>query len=94
LFIRLDDRPLIVQFGAANDVEFSEAAKLVANVCDGVDLNCGCPQRWVAKKGFGSCLLQKPEHVAEMVKAVKRLPLGRTDSFSVSVKIRVNDDVK
>ena len=90
----LDDRPLIVQFGAADDVEFSEATKLVANVSDGVDLNCGCPQSWVAKKGFGSCLLQKPEHVAEMVKAVKRLPLENGNQFSVSVKIRVQDDLR
>ena len=41
-----NDRPLIVQF-ASNEVgQFVESAKIVSNSCDGVDLNCGCPQGW------------------------------------------------
>ncbi|GFO43578.1 tRNA-dihydrouridine synthase [Plakobranchus ocellatus] len=40
-----DDRPLIVQFAAKNSDEFASAAEIVAPFSDGVDLNCGCPQR-------------------------------------------------
>lgn len=41
-----DDRPLIVQF-AANDAQtLADAACIVAPFSDGVDLNCGCPQRF------------------------------------------------
>ena len=40
------DRPLVVQFAASNARDFADAAELVAPFTDGVDLNCGCPQRY------------------------------------------------
>ena len=40
------DRPLVVQFAAHNAKDFADAAELVAPFADGVDLNCGCPQRY------------------------------------------------
>ena len=40
------DRPLVVQFAASNARDFADAAELVAPFADGVDLNCGCPQRY------------------------------------------------
>ena len=43
----IGDRPLVVQFAASNARDFADAAKLVAPFADGVDLNCGCPQRLV-----------------------------------------------
>ncbi|TSM20253.1 tRNA-dihydrouridine(20a/20b) synthase [NAD(P)+]-like [Bagarius yarrelli] len=39
------DRPLIVQFAAKEAQTLATAAGLVAGFSDGVDLNCGCPQR-------------------------------------------------
>lgn len=49
-------------------------------------MNCGCPQRWTYKDGYGCALLRKPEKIEDMVKAVRRnLPA----SFAVSVKIRL-----
>ncbi|RMX45909.1 hypothetical protein pdam_00011025, partial [Pocillopora damicornis] len=51
------DRPLIVQFAANNAKDFADAAEIVAPFSDGVDLNCGCPQRmkslevWVLSLG-------------------------------------------
>lgn len=58
------DRPLVVQF-AANDAEvFSAAVEYVAPHADGVDLNCGCPQRWAMSEGLGSQLLR---HVSDCV---------------------------
>ncbi|XP_070397291.1 tRNA-dihydrouridine(20a/20b) synthase [NAD(P)+]-like isoform X2 [Dermacentor albipictus] len=39
------DRPLIVQFAANNATDLANAAELVYRYSDGVDLNCGCPQR-------------------------------------------------
>lgn len=41
-----DDRPLIVQFAAHDAQTLADAACVVAPFSDGVDLNCGCPQRW------------------------------------------------
>ena len=40
------DRPLVVQFAASNARDFADAAELVAPFADGVDINCGCPQRY------------------------------------------------
>lgn len=45
LFILSGDCPLIVQF-AANDARIlSEAAGIVHPYANGIDINCGCPQR-------------------------------------------------
>lgn len=42
----LADRPLIIQFAAKDAQTLATAASLVAPFSDGVDLNCGCPQRY------------------------------------------------
>lgn len=45
LFILSGDCPLIVQF-AANDARLlSDAAQIVCPYANGIDINCGCPQR-------------------------------------------------
>ena len=44
-----EDKPLIVQFAANKAEYFSGSAELVSKHCNGVDLNCGCPQRWAWK---------------------------------------------
>lgn len=45
LFIGVGDNPLIVQFAAKEAQVLCDAALLVCPFADGVDLNCGCPQR-------------------------------------------------
>lgn len=58
---------------------------------DGVDLNCGCPQRWAMKDGYGADLLEKPELVHDMIYQVK----NRTQKpFTVSAKIRLLKDIQ
>ncbi|XP_014213929.1 tRNA-dihydrouridine(20a/20b) synthase [NAD(P)+]-like [Copidosoma floridanum] len=86
-----DDRPLVVQF-AANEVDdYVGAAELIAPYADGVDLNCGCPQRWAMKDGYGADLLTKPQLVKDMVYQVRnRIP----QPFTVSVKIRLLKDLQ
>lgn len=39
------DQPLIVQFAAKDAQTLADAACVVAPFSDGVDVNCGCPQR-------------------------------------------------
>jgi len=40
------DRPLIVQFAANNPDDLATATQFVQRYSDGIELNCGCPQRW------------------------------------------------
>ncbi|XP_041976340.1 tRNA-dihydrouridine(20a/20b) synthase [NAD(P)+]-like [Aricia agestis] len=85
------DSPLIVQFAANNANDFLDASKLVHPYANGVDLNCGCPQRWAMKDGYGCSLLSKPDIIQDLVLGVRNnLP----SHFSVSVKIRILQDIK
>ncbi|XP_015241635.1 PREDICTED: tRNA-dihydrouridine(20a/20b) synthase [NAD(P)+]-like [Cyprinodon variegatus] len=80
------DRPLIVQFAAHDAQTLADAACVVAPFSDGVDLNCGCPQRWAMSAGYGACLINKPELVKDMVRHVR----NQVDNpnYTASIKIR------
>jgi tRNA-dihydrouridine synthase 4 len=81
----------VVQFGAHDITDFARAAEMVAPYCDGVDLNCGCPQSWAIREGVGCALMRNPELVRDMVREAKR----RCGSdFCVSVKIRIHVDIE
>lgn len=84
-----EDRPLVVQFAASNVEDFSKAVSLVAPYADGVDLNCGCPQRWAMQEHYGSYLITDPQLVCEMVRGAKR-----NCDIPVSIKIRINNDIR
>ncbi|XP_046578362.1 tRNA-dihydrouridine(20a/20b) synthase [NAD(P)+]-like [Haliotis rubra] len=86
------DRPLIVQFAASKPKDFADAAEIVSPYADGVDLNCGCPQRWAMADGYGACLIKKPELMCDIVKEARaRVP---QEEFTVSVKIRIHKDIR
>ncbi|GAA5961562.1 hypothetical protein JCM8115_006719 [Rhodotorula mucilaginosa] len=80
---------VIIQFAANDPVQLADAAELVQPWVDGIDLNCGCPQKWAYQEGIGCALLRKPELVHDLVRTTKAR-LGW--NFPVSVKIRVDDD--
>ncbi|XP_048466545.1 tRNA-dihydrouridine(20a/20b) synthase [NAD(P)+]-like [Rhincodon typus] len=83
------DRPLVVQFAANRSQDLADAACIVSPFADGVDLNCGCPQRWAIAEGYGACLINKPELVQDMVRQVRNQV--EHPNFSVSIKIRSLD---
>ncbi|KAK6177226.1 hypothetical protein SNE40_015367 [Patella caerulea] len=86
------DRPLIVQFAADNACDLSTAAEIVYPFSDGVDLNCGCPQKWAMAAGYGSCLIYKPELLCDMVKQTRSKISD--DNFTVSVKMRIHSNLR
>ncbi|KAG8439919.1 hypothetical protein GDO86_005910 [Hymenochirus boettgeri] len=85
------DQPLIVQFAAKEAQVLADAASLVCPFASGIDLNCGCPQRWAMAAGYGACLVNQPELVSDIVRQVRNQI--NKPSFSVSVKIRIHSDI-
>ncbi|KAJ1665886.1 tRNA dihydrouridine synthase [Coemansia sp. RSA 1813] len=65
------DCPVVVQFAAHDPVDLAHAAQIVAPFADGIDLNCGCPQKWAYKERIGAYLSDRPELVQDMVRTVK-----------------------
>jgi tRNA-dihydrouridine synthase B len=57
--------------------------KLLKYKPDLIDLNCGCPVPKIVKSGAGSALMQTPEKIKEIVKA-----LTETTDLPITVKIR------
>ncbi|KAG8439921.1 hypothetical protein GDO86_005911 [Hymenochirus boettgeri] len=84
------DQPLIVQF-AAKEAQVSRCRKSVCPFASGIDLNCGCPQRWAMAAGYGAVLVNQPELVSDIVRQVRNQI--NKPSFSVSVKIRIHSDI-
>ncbi|PIA16614.1 FMN-linked oxidoreductase [Coemansia reversa NRRL 1564] len=77
------DCPVVVQFAAHNPTDFAQAAELVAPYADGIDLNCGCPQKWAYKECIGAYLSERPEAVQDMLHAIKSAV-----NIPCSIKIR------
>ncbi|GAA28153.2 tRNA-dihydrouridine synthase 4-like [Clonorchis sinensis] len=67
------DRPLIVQLASKDPCELSVATEMLAPYCEGIDLNCGCPQKWAMESSLGSALLRKPELIAALVRAARTI---------------------
>lgn len=85
------DQPLIVQFASNNVYDFVRSSTLVSKYCIGVDLNCGCPQRWAQQEGIGACLINKPNFVSDLVKQTRN---QCREDLSVSIKIRIHYDIE
>lgn len=78
--------PTILQFASSNTVDFVKAYALAAPHVAGVDINCGCPQRWAIQQGIGSAMLFKPELIRDMVVQARN---STTTTCPISVKIRL-----
>jgi tRNA-dihydrouridine synthase 4 len=84
----LDD-PVVIQFAASNGLDLANAAELAAPFVSGIDINCGCPQKWAINEKIGSHLMSDPETVRDMVRQVK----ARVD-VPCSIKIRIHRDLR
>lgn len=62
----------IVQIFGNNPETMAQAAKIIQEEIkpDGIDINLGCPVQKAAKQGFGSCQLNDPISVSEIIKAI------------------------
>ncbi len=90
------ERPAVIQlFGSKPEVIVEAALKILEKgslvaardyVCDGIDINMGCPVPKIAQKGLaGAALMKDHNRAVEIVKALKRANLG----LPISVKTRL-----
>src|SRR3989344_2369283 len=84
-----NQRPIVAQIWGTDPGKMYEAACLVRELkFDGIDINMGCPDRAVMKKGAGGAMCTNPALAKEIIKAVKD-GAGKT---AVSVKTRLGFD--
>ncbi|KAI8910845.1 hypothetical protein EDD86DRAFT_127039 [Gorgonomyces haynaldii] len=89
---------VIIQFASSDPIHAGDASALAAPYCNGVDINCGCPQRWAIEEGIGAYLMEHPDTVMDIIAQIKQrtAPVKMQDgsAFPCSVKIRVHSDLK
>lgn len=80
------ERPIIAQIWGNDPEKFFKASQMVKEMgFDGIDINMGCPEKSVVKRGMCSGLINHPELAAEIIKATKQGSGG----LPVSVKTRL-----
>jgi nifR3 family TIM-barrel protein len=83
------ERPIVAQLFGAKPETMERAAALAAELgFDGIDINMGCPDRNVEKRGAGAALCKQPALAQAMIRAAKR----GAGSVPVSAKIRIGYD--
>jgi len=87
LYFTPEERPLIAQVWGNNPENYEKAAKLIVEMgFDGIDINMGCPERSVMKKGSCAALINNPDLAKIIIDAVKT---GADGKVPVSVKTRI-----
>ena len=83
------ERPIVAQFFTSNPDMMRKAASLARDRgFDGVDINMGCPDKNVEKRGAGANLMKFPRLAQEIILAAKE----GAGSLPVSVKTRIGWD--
>lgn len=81
-----EERPLIAQIWGMKPENYTKAAQMIVKMgFDGIDINMGCPERNVVKRGACSGLIHNHKLVAEIIDATKK---GAGD-LPISVKTRI-----
>ncbi|RHY93221.1 hypothetical protein DYB35_010063 [Aphanomyces astaci] len=84
-----EDRPLIVQLAGNDPTTLATAVTLLQHRCDGIDLNLGCPQRCARTGHFGAYLLDDPDLVEQVVRAMVHVA-----NVPITCKIRIQQDIR
>ncbi len=80
--------PVLYQLWGANPEALGYATRVAEERgADAIDLNCGCPVRKVRAANAGSKLMEQPELIRDLVKAMRR-----NTRLPVSIKIRAGTD--
>ncbi len=80
------ERPLVAQIWGSKPEHFYNAAKYIADQgFDGIDLNMGCPQKDVIKKGLCAALIDNHDLAGKIIRATQ----DGAGGLPVSVKTRI-----
>jgi len=83
------EQPIVAQIWGSNPENFYKAAGLIKKLgFDGIDINMGCPDKNVIKKGAGSALIKNPKLAKEIIEAT----ISGAEGLPVSVKTRIGFD--
>jgi nifR3 family TIM-barrel protein len=67
------ERPIVAQIFGNKPENFARTAELLAQMgFDGIDINCGCPDKNVEKQGAGASLIRSPETIVALVRACRQ----------------------
>lgn len=77
------DRPLGVQLFGDNAELLAQAAGMIGDQAELIDVNMGCPVRKVVGTGAGSALLKDTARIAEIVRSVRK-----ATKLPLTIKIR------
>ncbi len=81
--------PIVAQIWGVNPESYYKAGKLIEDQkFDGIDINMGCPDKSIMKKGAGSALISSPALAEELIKALK----DGAKNIPISVKTRIGID--
>ncbi|PVU89657.1 hypothetical protein BB560_006281 [Smittium megazygosporum] len=83
------DRPLIVQFCANDPDSFLQAALLVQDSADAVDLNLGCPQHIARRGKYGAYLMDEWVLISKIIETA-----SKNLKIPVTAKIRVYPEIE
>ncbi|MFA5166242.1 MAG: tRNA-dihydrouridine synthase family protein [Candidatus Paceibacterota bacterium] len=80
------EHPIVAQVFGNNPSYFAKTAQLLKELgFDGIDLNMGCPNKDIEKKGGGAALMKNPGLAREIIRAIKET----VPEFPISVKTRI-----
>src|ERR1019366_7597739 len=83
------ERPIVAQFFTSSPAMMRKAASLARDLgFDGIDINMGCPDKNIEKRGAGAVLMKSPKLAQEIIRAAKE----GAGSLPVSVKTRIGWD--
>ena len=84
-----DEKPIGVQILGSDPQLISASVKeIIKYQPDIIDLNCGCPKPKVTKHHMGSCLMETPQLVGEIIKRMYKAAEG----VPISAKFRLGYD--
>lgn len=83
------EKPVAIQIFGNSENDIINAAKIVQNKFDIIDVNCGCPAWKVIKTGAGSALLNNVEKIS---KFINKLATNVNKPITLKIRTGINEE--